>query len=97
MSTIPEVTAANHAGMRILGFSAITNKATGDQDQQPDSHKEVLAMAQVAGKKLIRIVRSVIAAMPTLDYMLPDELARLIDENPGIEIQMIIHELKANG
>jgi purine-nucleoside phosphorylase len=93
MSTIPEVTAANHAGMRILGFSAITNKATGDQDQQPDSHKEVLAMAQVAGKKLIRIVRSVIAAMPTLDYMLPDELARLIDENPARIAGVIDHTL----
>ena len=78
MSTVPEVSAANHAGMRILGFSAITNKATGDADQQPDSHVEVMAMAQVAGKKLIKLVRAVIEAMPTLDYMTPEELASII-------------------
>lgn len=93
MSTVPEVTAANHAGMRILGFSAITNKATGDEDQQPDSHEEVLAMAQVAGEKLIRIVRSIIEAMPTLDYMLPEELARLIDEDPAQIAGVIDHTL----
>ncbi len=63
MSTVPEVTAANHAGMRILGFSAITNIATGGSDQLPDSHEEVLAMAQVAGKKLERLVRLALKQM----------------------------------
>ena len=93
MSTVPEATAANHAGMRILGFSAITNKATGDQDQQPDSHEEVLAMAQIAGQKLIRIVRSVIEALPALDYMLPEELARVIDADPTQISGVIDHTL----
>lgn len=60
MSTVPEVIAAKHAGMRILGMSAITNKATGAPDQQPDSHEEVIAMAKVAGEKLIRLLRRVI-------------------------------------
>ncbi|MFC1976201.1 purine-nucleoside phosphorylase [Chloroflexota bacterium] len=73
MSTVPEVTAANHAGMRILGMSAITNKATGEPDQQPDSHEEVLAMAKVAGEKLVRLVREIIQAMPGLDYVAPDQ------------------------
>ena len=63
MSTVPEVIAANHAGMRVLGLSAITNKATGDPDQQPDSHAEVVAMAKVAGEKLVRLVGSVIQEM----------------------------------
>jgi purine-nucleoside phosphorylase len=63
MSTVPEVTAAAHAGMQILGMSAITNKATGEPDQQPDSHEEVLAMAKVAGEKLVRLVREIIQAM----------------------------------
>jgi purine-nucleoside phosphorylase len=93
MSTVPEVTAANHAGMRVLGFSAITNKATGEKDQQPDSHEEVLAMAQVAGRKLIRIVRSVVEAMPTLDYLRPEELANLIDADPAQIAGVIDHTL----
>ncbi len=63
MSTVPEVIAASHAGMHVLGLSAITNKATGDPDQQPDSHEEVLEMAKVAGEKLVRLVRKVIQKM----------------------------------
>jgi purine-nucleoside phosphorylase len=63
MSTVPEVIAANHAGMRVLGLSAITNKATGGEEQEPDSHEEVVAMAKVAGTKLVRLVRSVIGEM----------------------------------
>ena len=81
MSTVPEAIAANHAGMRILGMSAITNKATGAPDQQPDSHEEVLAMAKVAGEKLVRLVRNVIQAMPILDYVTPDQLVEIIDED----------------
>ncbi len=60
MSTVPEVTAANHAGMRVLGFSAITNIATGGPEQTTDSHEEVLAVAQVAGEKLARLVRRIL-------------------------------------
>ncbi len=93
MSTVPEATAANHAGMRILGFSAITNKATGDSDQQPDSHQEVLEMALVAGKKLIQIVRNVIRALPKLDYMPPEELVSLINEDPKQLARIIDHTL----
>jgi len=63
MSTVPDATAAYHVGMRILGLSAITNKATGDADQQPDSHEEVLAMAKVAGEKLVHLVRKVIEVL----------------------------------
>ena len=60
MSTVPEVTAANHAGMEILGFSVITNIATGDPEQPPDDHLEVLAMAEKAGEKLVRLVRRIL-------------------------------------
>jgi len=81
MSTVPEATAANHAGMRILGLSAITNKATGAADQQTDSHEEVLAMAKVAGEKLVRLVRNVLEAMPVLEYVTPDQLVEIINDD----------------
>jgi len=93
MSTVPEAIAARHAGMRILGMSAITNKATGDPDQQPDSHEEVLAMANVAGEKLVRLVRKVIEAMPVLDYVAPDKLGQIIEEDATQIAQLIDHTL----
>ena len=41
MSTVPEVTAAVHGGMRCAGISCITNMAAGMLDQ-PLNHEEVL-------------------------------------------------------
>jgi purine-nucleoside phosphorylase len=93
MSTVPEVTTANHAGMRIIGFSAITNKATGDKDQQPDSHEDVLEMALVASEKLIQLVRLVIEAMPMVGNMPPDQLAALIADDPSQIANIIDHTL----
>ncbi len=93
MSTVPEVTAASHAGMRVLGMSAITNNATGGADQQPDSHEQVLAMAQVAGEKLVRLVRHVIHAMPVLDYVTPDQLVEIINEDASQVANIIDHTL----
>lgn len=52
MSTVLEVIAAVHAGMRVLGFSAITNMATGAANQQPDTIEEVHRVAGLAGKTL---------------------------------------------
>ena len=62
MSTVPEVTAARHMGMQILGFSVITNVATGLDDQPPDDHLEVLETAQRAGKVLAQLLGLIIAA-----------------------------------
>jgi purine-nucleoside phosphorylase len=49
MSTVIEVIAAAHAGLPVLGLSAITNAATGGPDQAPDTIEAVLAMAATAG------------------------------------------------
>jgi purine-nucleoside phosphorylase len=56
MSTVIEVIAAVHCGFRVLGFSAITNAATGGPDQEPDTIEEVLAHAAVAGGKIAAIL-----------------------------------------
>ncbi|EKE43208.1 inosine guanosine and xanthosine phosphorylase family [Oceaniovalibus guishaninsula JLT2003] len=50
MSTVLEVVAANHAGMRVLGLSAIANAATGGPDQQPDTVEQIVAATEaIAG------------------------------------------------
>ena len=41
MSTVPEVIAANHCGLKVLGISCITNMAAGILDQ-PLNHEEVI-------------------------------------------------------
>ncbi|PZQ49048.1 MAG: purine-nucleoside phosphorylase [Rhodovulum sulfidophilum] len=56
MSTVLEVIAANHAGMKVLGLSAITNAATGGPEQMPDTIEEVLAHAAIAGRAIERIL-----------------------------------------
>lgn len=45
MSTVPEVIVANHAQMRVLGISCITNMASGILPE-PLTHKEVVATAE---------------------------------------------------
>ena len=56
MSTVMEVIAAKQAGFEIVGLSAITNKADGGPEQQPDTIEEVLEYASVAGKKIKSIL-----------------------------------------
>lgn len=59
MSTVLEVIAAAHAGLPVLGLSAITNAATGGPDQQPDTIESVLSHAAVAGT----VIASTLAAL----------------------------------
>ncbi|HRE48526.1 MAG TPA: purine-nucleoside phosphorylase [Aggregatilineales bacterium] len=66
MSTVNEVTAARHAGMRILGFSGITNK-TVDDPENPNvvNHEEVLDVgARKIVPNLLTLLRGVLLALP---------------------------------
>jgi purine-nucleoside phosphorylase len=60
MSTVVEVIAAVHAGMRVLGLSAITNSATGGPEQAPDTIEQVLAVAAEAGDRIGRVLARLI-------------------------------------
>ena len=62
MSTVMEVIAAKQAGFEIVGLSAITNKADGGPEQQPDTIEEVLEYANVAGKKIKFILPELLQA-----------------------------------
>ena len=60
MSTVPEVIVARALGMRVLGFSLITNAAGGGHL----SHDEVLEAGKLGGAKLARLISAVLARMP---------------------------------
>ncbi len=59
MSTVPEVIAAAHCGMRVLGFSLSTNMAAGVLDQRL-SEEEVLEAAEKAKNDFAGLVRACI-------------------------------------
>ncbi len=60
MSTVPEVIVANHAGMRVLGISCISNAAAGILDQ-PLSHEEVMEMTEKVKGGFLKLVKAVVA------------------------------------
>jgi len=59
MSTVPEVIAARHSGIRVLGISCVTNAAAGVLDQ-PLDHKEVLETAERVKDQFMGLLRGVI-------------------------------------
>lgn len=59
MSTVPEVIAANHSGMEVLGISCITNMAAGILDQ-PLNHQEVMDTAERVRVNFTALVKSII-------------------------------------
>lgn len=62
MSTAPEVIAARHMGMRVLGITAITDMATGEQVQKV-THEEVIAVAQQVEPRFIRLMKRIVREM----------------------------------
>lgn len=64
MSTVPEVIAARHMGVRVLGISCVTNMAAGILDQ-PLSHAEVLETAERVKGRFIALLRAIIPQIAT--------------------------------
>ncbi|WP_010583626.1 purine-nucleoside phosphorylase [Schlesneria paludicola] len=59
MSTVPEVLVAVHAGMRVLGFSVVTDLCLPDHLEPVDIPK-ILANAATGGEKLAKLIPRVI-------------------------------------
>ncbi len=62
MSTVPEVIAAVHGGIDVLGISCITNMASGILDQ-PLSHDEVIETTQKVKKTFITYIEGIIESI----------------------------------
>lgn len=56
MSTVMEVIAARQCGLEVVGFSAITNIATGLENQTADSIESVLANAALGAEELAALL-----------------------------------------
>ncbi len=59
MSTVPEVIAARHMGIRVLGISCITNMAAGVL-KKPLDHREVLEIAEKIKAELLDVLGRII-------------------------------------
>ena len=62
MSTVGEVIAAVHMGVKVVGFSIITNALRRSQTEGA-THEEVLQVAEKSGKKLANVI------MKMLEYL----------------------------
>jgi purine-nucleoside phosphorylase len=62
MSTVPEVVVARALGMRVLGFSCITNLACG-LSAEPITHQDVIATTAKVASRLQNLVRGIVAEL----------------------------------
>ena len=62
MSTVPEVIVARHGGLRVLGFSGISNKANLD-GSTVTTHEEVIEAGKVIAPKLEKIIHGVLRSL----------------------------------
>lgn len=60
MSTVPEVIAARHCGLSVLGLSLATNYAAGINEEARPTHDEVIETSKRAEKDLAKLVRALL-------------------------------------
>lgn len=76
MSTVPEVIVARAIGMKVLGFSCITNLACG-LSSQPITHAEVLETTQRVAQTFQNLITTIVRQLPaTADRLGADAAVR---------------------
>jgi len=63
MSTVPEVIAAAHAGMKVLGLSIATNLAAGVNPEATLNHEEVIETTKQVGEQVRRLLMALLARL----------------------------------
>lgn len=63
MSTVPEVIAAAHAGMEVLGISLATNLAAGVDPNAALSHDEVIETTKRKGAEMRRLILAILSRL----------------------------------
>jgi purine-nucleoside phosphorylase len=67
MSTVHEVLVANHCGLKVIGFSLITNKCIADYESKEEAnHQEVLETANNRAKDFEKLIEKVIEKLENL-------------------------------
>lgn len=97
MSTVQEVVVAVHAGMKVVGFSCVTNKAMLPGEEQPaPTHAEVLEIAKEAEPMMQKLVATFVADVNTADISEPPA-AKHFRENPMSAADLAAAERQAKG
>merc|ERR1712217_610093 len=61
MSSIPEIIAAHHCGMKVIGMSLLTNKVLMPGDDRPHaSHQEVLETVEMRASQMMALVERIV-------------------------------------
>lgn len=62
MSTVPEIIAASHAGLKALGISCITDMAIGES-LEPLTHEQVVAVANRTKPIFMNLIKGIVQAV----------------------------------